>query len=124
MSHFAKIENGLVINVIVAEQDFIDTLENPNEWVQTSYNTRGCIHYNSETQEPDNLPPLRANYACIGGRYDSVNDVFFNTQPYPSWHISEQTNWIWNPPTPYPSDEKLYYWDESTLNWVASDTLK
>jgi hypothetical protein len=112
MSHFAKIENGLVTQVIVAEQDFIDTQE--GQWVQTSYNTRGAIHYGQDGQ-PDMGVPLRGNYAGIGYIYDSVNDVFYAPQPFPSWTL--ENNWTWKPPVEMPTDGKLYKWDESTLSW-------
>ena len=117
MSHFAKIDNGIVVDVIVAEQDFIDTLEDKDTWIQTSYNSRGNIHYNAETGEPDGLPALRANYAFIGGNYDIINDVFYDPQPFPSWSISAETNWVWQAPVPYPTDGKLYLWNEDNLAW-------
>jgi len=105
MSHFAKIENGLVTQVVVAEQDFIDTLE--GQWVQTSYNTRA-------NQHPENTP-LRGNYAGIGYIYDQTNDVFYLPQPFPSWVLNQST-WTWEAPTPMPSGD--YHWDETTTSWV------
>ena len=114
MSHFAKIENGLVTQVIVAEQDFIDSLE--GQWIQTSYNTRGGIHYAPNSWTPDNGVALRGNYAGIGYIYDVANDVFYEPAPYPSWTISAPT-WIWQPPTPIPQDNNEYKWNESTLTW-------
>jgi hypothetical protein len=65
----------------------------------------------------DQSKAIRANYAGIGYIYDAVNDVFYTTQPYPSWTISAPT-WIWQPPVPYPDDGKMYTWDEATLSWV------
>jgi hypothetical protein len=117
MSHFAKVENNIVTEVLVAEQDFIDTLTNKDAWVQTSYNTRGGIHYAPNSNTPDNGIALRANYAGVGYIYDSVNDVFYAPQPYPSWAISSP-DWIWKAPVPYPADNELYDWDETTTNWV------
>jgi hypothetical protein len=120
MSHYAKVNNGIVITVIVAEADFftnghfIDT--SPGQWIQTSYNTRGGIHYDSNGQ-PDGGIALRGNYAGIGYIYDQVNDVFYPPQPYPSWTISSP-NWTWTPPTPYPTDNNFYNWDETTKTWV------
>lgn len=118
MSHFAKIENGTVTQVIVAEQDHIDTLD--GTWIQTSYNTRGGIHYGQDGQ-PDDGQALRGNYATIGGVYDEVNDVFYSQKPFPSWTISAPT-WTWNAPVVKPSDflEKLYVWNESTQTWDLS----
>lgn len=118
MSHFAKVENGVVTEIIVAEQDFIDTglVGDPSLWIQTSYNTRGNVHYGSDG-EPDNGIALRANYAVIGGTYDSKADVFYAKQPYPSWTLNTST-WAWEAPTLYPTDGKKYYWEETNLAWV------
>ena len=118
MAHFAKVENGIVTQVIVAGQDVIDSglFGEPSSWVQTSYNTRGGVHYGQDNQ-PDGGVALRANYAGIGYTYDAQNDVFYAPQPYPSWTISAPT-WVWQSPTPYPTDGKLYTWDEATLSWV------
>jgi len=120
MSHFAKVLNGKVINVIVAEADFfnhfVDT--SPGQWIQTSYNTRGGIHYAPNSNTPDGEVALRGNYAGVGYTYDSVNDVFYAPQPYPSWTLNNKT-WLWEAPIAYPTDGKQYSWDESTKNWVA-----
>ena len=116
MSHFAKVENGLVTQVIVAEQDVIDSGLFGKTWIQTSYNTRGGVHYGQDGQ-PDGGVALRANYAGIGFTYNQPNDVFYAPQPYPSWTISAPT-WIWQPPTPHPNDGKNYGWDEATLSWI------
>jgi len=91
-------------------------LGDPANWVQTSYNTRGGVHYGADGQ-PDGGEALRANYAGIGYTYDKTNDVFHAPQPYPSWTISAPT-WIWTAPTPYPTDGKIYTWDEDTKAWV------
>lgn len=108
MSHFAKIKNGIVEQVIVAEQDFIDTLE--GTWVQTSYNTYG-------NQHKLNGKPLRANYAKIGSHYDAKNDVFYEPQPYPSWTLNQST-WLWGAPQSLPDLVNYYRWDESTTSWI------
>jgi hypothetical protein len=107
MSHFAKLVDGKVTEVIVAEQDFIDNLD--GTWLQTSYNTHG-------NQHPEGRP-LRGNYAGIGYTYNSTNDVFYAPQPYPSW-ILNNTTWLWETPIAMPSDGKLYKWDEEILNWI------
>lgn len=114
MSHYAKIEDGIVTDVIKAEQDFIDTQE--GTWVQTSYNTRGGIHYNPETNEPDDGIPLRKNYASIGYTYDSERDAFIPPKLLPSLVLNEDTC-NWEPPIPYPTDGKTYRWIEETLEW-------
>lgn len=116
MSHFAKVENGKVVQVIVAEQDFIDSGVVGHGWVQTSYNTRGNVHYGQDGQ-PDGGVALRGNYAGIGYTYDEANDVFYAPQPFPSWILNNQT-WLWEAPVPYPNDDKLYRWDEDTTSWV------
>lgn len=107
MSHFAKIENNIVVQVIVAEQDYINTKE--GEWIQTSYNTRGGQHLLSRT-------PLRKNYAGIGYLYDRERDAFITQQPFPSWNLNEDSC-IWEPPIPLPQDDNLYYWNENKINW-------
>ena len=112
MSHFAKVENGVVTQVIVAEHNFISSgvVGHPNDWVQTSYNTIAGQHTQGGT-------PLRGNYAGIGFIYDKDKDVFYAPQPYPSWTLNE-TTWTWEAPTPMPTDGKLYAWDEDKKSWV------
>jgi hypothetical protein len=112
MSHFARVNaQGIVEQVIVAEQDFIDTLSDKTSWVQTSYNTRGGQH-------PEGRP-LRKNYAGIGYSYDYVRDAFIPPKPYASWVLNESTC-LWDAPTPYPTDGKTYNWDENTQQWVET----
>ncbi|CAB5219999.1 hypothetical protein UFOVP231_31 [uncultured Caudovirales phage] len=120
MSHYAKILDGKVIQVIVAEPDFFDTFvdSSPGQWLQTSYNTRGGVHYGPDGQ-PDNGVALRGNYAGVGYTYDAVNDVFYAPQPFASWVLNNQT-WLWDAPVPYPTDGMVYTWDEPTTSWVQS----
>ena len=114
MSHFARVNaQGIVEQVIVAEQDFIDTLSDKTSWVQTSYNTRGGQH-------PEGRP-LRKNYAGIGYSYDYVRDAFIPPKPYASWVLNESTC-LWDAPTPYPTDGKTYNWDENTQQWAEIGT--
>jgi hypothetical protein len=121
MAHFAKVHNGIVEQVIVAEPeffvDFVDT--SPGEWIQTSYNTMGGIHYDPETGEPseDQSKALRKNYAGIGSTYDRVRDAFIPPKPYASWIFNEETC-LWDPPTPKPNDGNEYVWNESETSWV------
>jgi len=110
MSHFAKIENGTVTQVIVAEQDVIDSGIFGNGWIQTSYNTHGGVHANGGT-------PLRKNFAGIGFTYDSQRDAFIPPQPFPSWTLIEDTC-QWTAPTAMPTDGKMYSWDEATISWT------
>ena len=111
MAHYAKVNNGIVEQVIVAEQDFFDNFvdSSPGQWIQTSYNT----HAN---QHPEGRP-LRGNYAGVGHTYDATNDVFYEPQPYPSWTLNE-TTWTWDAPVAMPTDDNIYEWDEDTTNWV------
>lgn len=101
MSHFAKIENGIVTQVIVAEQDFIDSghAGDSSLWVQTSFNAN-----------------FRKNYAGIGYNYDEIRDAFIPPKPYISWVLDEQTC-QWKAPVVMPLDGN-YIWDENILNWV------
>jgi len=95
MSHFAKVVTGRVVQVIVAEPDFFDTFvdSSPGKWVQTSYNTRGNVHYGPDG-EPDGGVALRGNYAGIGYIYDASNDVFYAPQPGDNWTLNTST-WTW-----------------------------
>jgi hypothetical protein len=107
MAHFAKIVDGTVETVIVAETK--DWCENNlgGTWIQTSYNTHGNVHTLGGT-------PLNKNYAGIGYTWDGTG--FAAPQPYPSWQLDEDT-YLWQAPTPMPEDGKLYTWDEETLSW-------
>jgi len=120
MSHFAEIDNdNIVQRIIVAEQDFINSgaVGDASDWIQTSYNTRGGVHYAPNSNEPDGGVALRKNYAGIGYTYDESRDAFFTPKPYPSWNLDEDTC-QWNAPTPYPDDGKIYAWDEDTTSWI------
>ena len=118
MAHFAKVVNGVVDQVIVAEPEFFDTFvdSSPGEWIQTSYNTRGGVHYNPETGEPDGGVALRKNYAGVGFTYDRDKDAFIPPQPYPSWTLNEESC-LWEAPVAYPEDGQLYRWNEETTSW-------
>ena len=111
MGHFAKVLDGKVTQVIVAEPEFFENFvdSSPGQWIQTSYNTHG-------NQHPEGRP-LRGNYAGIGFTYDAQHDVFYAPQPYPSWTLNQST-WLWEAPTPMPQDGKIYQWDEATTSWV------
>ena len=98
MSHFAKIENGIVTKVIVAEQDYVDTLN--GQWIQTSYNAN-----------------IRKNYAGIGFTYDAGRDAFIPPKPFASWTLNESTC-LWDAPVAMPNDGKIYTWNESTTSWT------
>ena len=110
MSHYAKVVDGKVTSVIVAEAEFFDTFvdSSPGTWIQTSYRTHG-------NQHPEGRP-LRGNYAGIGYTYDATNDVFYAPKPFDSWVLNEST-WLWEAPVVMPDDGKFYEWDEATTNW-------
>jgi hypothetical protein len=111
MAHFAKVVDGIVTQVIVAEPEFFQTFvdSSPGEWLQTSYNTYGGQHRNGGT-------PLRKNYAGIGYSYDRTKDAFIPPKPFASWVLNDDTC-LWSAPTPMPTDDKVYEWDETTTSW-------
>jgi hypothetical protein len=111
MAHFAKVNNGIVERVIVAEPEFFDTFvdDSPGTWIQTSYNTEGGEHLLGGT-------PLRKNFAGIGFSYDATRDAFIPPQPYESWTLNEETC-LWECPVSYPDDGNMYQWNEETQTW-------
>ena len=117
MGHFAKVVDGKVTQVIVAEPEFFNTFvdSSPGAWIQTSYNTRGNVHYGQDGQ-PDGGVALRGNYAGVGYSYDAARDAFIPPQPYASWVLDDATC-LWNAPVAMPTDGKLYAWDEATTSW-------
>jgi hypothetical protein len=112
MAHFARVKNGIVKEVIVADQGFIDSgaLGDPAQWIQTSYNTQGGVHRLGGT-------PLRKNYAGVGYLYMADIDAFVPPKNFPSWVLNEQTG-QWVAPLPMPADsDKTYSWNEATQSW-------
>ena len=120
MAHYAKVLNGEVVNVIVADSDFISTYidDSPGEWIQASYNTYGGVHYqpNSDTPSEDQSKALRKNFPGVGWKYDKEKDAFIPLQPYPSWTLNEETC-LWECPVDYPDQTKMYGWNEETQAW-------
>ena len=127
MAHFAKVQNGIVTRVIVAEPEFFDNFvdDSPGRWVKTSYNMRGGVYYDPATGEPaadqsviaDDEARQRKNYAGKGYTYDATRDAFIPPQPFASWTLNE-TSCLWEAPVAYPDDGNMYTWDEETTNWV------
>ena len=121
MAHFARVVDGIVVDLIVAEQDHISNgfVGDPNEWIQTSYNTRGGVHYlpDSNIPSPDQSKALRKNFAGVGYIYDAELDAFYIPQPYPSWTLDTQSC-EWQPPIPRPNEVDTWFWDEENVTWV------
>ena len=115
MAHFAKVENGIVTQVIVIDQETLNSGNwgDPTSWIQTSYNTQGGQH-------PEGRP-LRKNYAGIGYAYDAGRDAFIPPKPFASWVLNE-TTCLWDSPVAMPTDNKMYRWDEATTSWVEVTT--
>ena len=119
MAHYAFLDsNNIVTEVIVGKHEGEDGID-WEQWYgefrsqickRTSYNTFGGVHKNGGT-------PFRKNYAGIGYTYDAGRDAFIPPKPYASWILNE-TTCLWNAPTPMPTDNKRYTWDESTTSWV------
>jgi len=123
MSHFAQIdENGVVLQVLVIEQDEINTGNwgDPATWIQTSYNTRGGVYYTpgTYTPDPDQTKAFHKNFASIGSIWDGVG--FSAPKPYPSW-VFDSFSYGWEPPVsmPEPNTPPFYKWDEDTVSWVV-----
>lgn len=112
MAHFAKVVDGVVTEVIVIDQETLNTgmWGDPSMWIQTSYNTVGGKHPSGS--------PLRKNFAGIGYTYDAQRDAFIPPKPYASWVLNEDSC-LWDAPVPMPNDGKGYIWDEATTSWVV-----
>jgi hypothetical protein len=117
MSHFAKVVDNVVTEVIVAEPEFVKYREEPEgtRWIQTSYNTYGGVHYGPDGK-PDGGFPLRMNFASIGGTYDEERDAFIPKQQFRTWVLNE--NCIWECPKLYPTDGKTYTWSDDAVDWI------
>lgn len=120
MAHYAKVKDGRVIDVIRAEPEFFDTFVDttPGTWIQTSYNTRGGVHYvpDSNTPSSDQSKALRYNYATIDGHYDATADAFYSGKPFDSWILNTDT-YQWEAPIAYPTDGLNYTWSEENGQW-------
>ena len=125
MAHFAQTANDKVTRVLVVPDDeehrgqeyLADDLGLGGAWVQTSFNTHGGVHYGSDGQ-PDGGPALAFNYAGIGYTWDGTG--FAEPEPYASWNLDE--NYVWQPPTPMPDDDKPYRWDETGQAWIELES--
>jgi hypothetical protein len=123
MAHYAKVLDSKVVNIIVADAEFMRTFVDttPGTWLETSYNTRGGVHYipDSDTPSEDQSKAVRKNFAGIGYTYDAAKDAFIPPQPFPSWTLDE-FSCLWVPPVPRP-DGGDYVWDEQNLSWFIPE---
>ena len=133
MGHYAKVINGLVVDIMVATPEFIEKKDDPwyVEWVETSYNVRGGVYYDNTTGEPHKDQSLinkdpgrkRKNFCAVGDTYDKKKDAFIPPTPFPSWILNEDTC-LWEAPIPIPDDaaemngNKRYAWNESKNEWT------
>jgi hypothetical protein len=108
MAHYAKVEDGIVTQVIVADGPDWCEQNLGGEWVQTSYSTHGGVHSGGKF-------PIHKNYAGVGFTFDGVG--FAAPQPYPSWTLNLQS-YLWEAPVAYPTDGKNYSWDEENQEWT------
>jgi len=116
MAHYAKVDQGKVLKVIVADEDYINSFVDtePGNWIQTSYNTHGGVHKLGGT-------PLRKNFAGIGMTYDANRDAFIPPKPYASWTLNE-TTCLWEAPVAHPNKNgEGYKWNESTTSWDLNE---
>jgi len=125
MAYYAELDNNNIVikvrtgaseEVVDLEQIYAERFGTVHK--RTSYNTRGGIHYDPETNEPsaDQSKAFRKNYAGLGYTYDKTKDAFIPPQPYPSWTLNEETC-LWDSPVPYPEDGQIYNWNEETQTW-------
>jgi hypothetical protein len=121
MSYFAKVENGIVTQVIVAEPEFFNTFvdNTPGQWIETFKDVCGGVHYDPTTGNPskNQTGALRKNYAGIGYTYDAELDAFIPPKSIASWVLDKKTC-LWSAPIPCPNDGKIYKWDEENKQWV------
>ncbi len=123
MSHWAQLDdNNVVVQVIKGRQqsdgmEQVFSERTGQTWKQTSYNTRGGIHYTDGEPSADQSKALRFNYAGRNFTYDADRDAFIPPKPFDSWVLDEATC-LWVAPVPYPEDGGEYTWDEETGDWV------
>ena len=125
MAHFARLDSNNIVDFVVVGRDEDNgkeaelTARTGDVYKQTSYNTRGGVHYDPITNEPsaDQSKAFRKNYAGLGYTYDETRDAFIPPKPYASWVLNEQTC-LWEAPVAYPDDGGRYTWDEDAGAWV------
>lgn len=132
MGHYAKVRQGKVVEVIVADASFFNNFvdSSPGKWIKTSYNTRGGIHYQPNSNDPseDQSGSLRGNFAGVGFEYDGALDAFFSPKPFASW-MKNTSSFSYEAPVDYPTGDATgsytgsYVWDEDITNWVTSSLI-
>jgi len=126
MTYFAKLDENNLVTFVTAGRAEDDGLEEElnartgDVYRQTSYNTRGGIHYTDGEPSEDQTKAFRGTYAGIGFYYDEDLDIFYPPRPYASWTLNAQTA-SWVAPIDYPADGGQYVWDEETTDWVEVD---
>ena len=125
MAHYVVLDsNNIVVNGFVGRNEGEDGVDWEKYYSakRTSYNTRGGVHYDPDTNEPsaDQSKAFRKNYAGLGFIYDEARDAFIPPKPFPSWVLNESTC-LWDAPVPYPDDNQMYLWNEETQQWDVVD---
>jgi hypothetical protein len=128
VAHFARLDSNNIVDFVVVGRDEDEgkevelSLRTGNTYKQTSYNTRGGVHYQADgTPSADQSKAMRKNYAGIGYSYDATRNAFIPPKPYASWTLNEDTC-LWDAPVAYPTDGKIYNWNEETQSWVEYNT--
>jgi len=126
MSHFAKLDDNNIVTFVTVGRQEDDGREQElfertgDVYKQTSYNTRGGVHYTDGVPSEDQTKALRFNYAGIGFTYDEERDAFIPPKPFESWVLDEDTC-LWEAPVAYPTDGAQYVWDEEIFQWEPVD---
>jgi hypothetical protein len=129
LAHFAKLDSNNVVIFVTVGRDEDNgkeaelTARTGDVYKQTSYNTRGGVHYQADgTPSADQSKAFRKNYAGLGYTYDAGRDAFIPPKPYNSWVLNE-TTCLWDAPVAMPTDGKRYSWDEATTSWVEVEEV-
>jgi len=129
LAHFAKLDSNNVVIFVTVGRDEDNgkeaelTARTGDVYKQTSYNTRGGVHYQADgSPSADQSKAFRKNYAGLGYTYDAGRDAFIPQKPYASWVLNE-TTCLWDAPVPMPTDGKRYTWDEATTSWVEVEEV-
>lgn len=127
---FAKIKNNIVIDILLADQTFINSLpsEDGITYVQYIDNAHLGKVYDRDNNEIGETSQM--NCASVGGFYDSDKDIFYDEQPYPSWTLTSDYDWEAPITEPIVGEDYYVYWDEdvhqadNTKGWVTIEIPK